>query len=110
MLGILLIYIIGRIFYDLADIFQKNKWFYTALGILSYYLGTIVVGLMMAIYFELYSDRSIDSVSDLTITFIAFPFGILTCYLFYSILKNIWTKEISDDKEDILDDDIRGII
>ena len=110
MLGILLIYIIGRIFYDLAAIFQKRKWVYTLLGILSYYFGTIAVGIVMAIYFEMYSDRSIDTISDLTITFIAFPFGVLTCILFYTLLKNTWTQEISSDQEDILDDDLRGIL
>ncbi len=108
MLGVLLIYVIGRIFFDLATIFQKSKWAYAILGILSYYFGTVAVGVVIAIYYELYSEQSIEDVSDLMITFMAFPFGLLSCYLFYTILKNTWAQEGKSVNEDILDDDLRN--
>ena len=33
MLGLLLIYFIGKYFYDLAAEFEKNKWLYAILGV-----------------------------------------------------------------------------
>ena len=47
MLGLLLLYWIGKYFYKLAEAYDKSKWGFTILGIVVYYAGIVVLGLIL---------------------------------------------------------------
>ncbi len=44
MLGLFLLYFIGKIFYQLAEAHNKNKWVFAILGVIAYYAGTFLGG------------------------------------------------------------------
>ena len=93
MLGLLLIYFIGKYFYDLAKSFNKNKWLFAILGVICYYFGTFVFGVLIAIIDDLFSLYFLASINDVVLGLIALPFGVLSCVAFYFILKKVWQKK-----------------
>lgn len=103
MLGILLIYFIGKQFYKLAEDFNQNKWLYAILGIVSYYgLGfafTFLIALLDVMVFE----WGFDWESSYGMNLLIIPFGLLSVWGFYSILKNRWEKSVSLVKDEIQD-------
>jgi hypothetical protein len=92
MIGLLLLYWIGKYFYKLADEFEKSKWGFTVLGIVVYYTGTIVFAITFVIVAEIVSPGYIDTANERTIDLISLPFGLLSCYLLFKYLKKTWTK------------------
>lgn len=81
MLGILLIYFIGKYFYRLAEKFNQNKWLYAILGIVTYYVGTFVGGIILAIFDELLT-MEINWENNFALGLLVLPFGIASTYLF----------------------------
>ncbi|WP_445455313.1 hypothetical protein [Flavobacterium sp. HNIBRBA15423] len=90
MLGLVLIYWIGKYFYVLAEKYNQNKWLYAILGVVIYYLGQIIFGVILAIFNE-FLDLGIDF-DDVVINLLGIPIGGLACYGFYKILENNWKK------------------
>ena len=106
MLGIFLIYFIGRAFYDLAFNFDKNQWGFAIAGVASYYIGTFLGGMIIATIMILSSQDALDNTSEMALGFMALPFGILSCWGFYTILKKRWENRIVIDTDsNILDQD-----
>lgn len=105
MLGLLLIYFIGRKFYDLAGVYDKSQWGYAVLGVLSYYFGTFIAGILLVIFSDLFGLASIEEINDFVLSLVALPFGLLACWGVYLLLEKNWTKEKVDDNPDILDFD-----
>ncbi len=110
MLGLILIYFIGKSFYTLAETYHKNQWLYAILGVVSYYVGTFIAGIFIGLYYELYAATSLEDMSDIALGLIALPFGLLACWGFYTLLKKQWEKNLSSSDgssmKDILDDDL----
>ncbi|MDO6759789.1 hypothetical protein Q4566_06210 [Tamlana sp. 2_MG-2023] len=92
MLGLVLLYWIGKYFYKLAEVYNKSKWGFVILGILSYYSGILLFGFIVGILFELFSPGAIDGINDTLLGILFLPFGILSCYLFYKFLEKTWEK------------------
>ncbi|MFN6943342.1 MAG: hypothetical protein ACK4ND_00230 [Cytophagaceae bacterium] len=103
MLGILLLYFIGKSYYSLAERFKKKKWLYVILGIVSYYAGTAVIGLIMGFLIELGVAPQLDHIPDIAINLIAMPFGILACWLLHRNLENRWSKAPASINNEVLD-------
>ncbi|MDC9721492.1 MAG: hypothetical protein PSN34_01800 [Urechidicola sp.] len=103
MLGLLLIYFIGKHFADLATEYNKKKWQYAILGIATYYAGTFVAGVIIAIIYELFLIQSIDDISDLILGLMAMPFGILSCVGVYYLLKKNFKKNKTTSENNIQD-------
>lgn len=106
MLGLLLIYFIGKYFADLAEQHEQHKWLYAILGVLSYYAGTFLAGILIAIGLELLSEASIDEMSDIALSFMALPFGLLACWGFYQFLKRKWSQVEVVADSGLLDDEL----
>ena len=107
MLGLLLIYFIGKYFYELAGQYKKGPWLYAILGVISYYVGTFIGGFVIAILYEMFSTSSFEDIPDMGLSLIALPFGLVTCWLFYILLKRQWAGNTATLTEsDILDDDL----
>ena len=104
MVGLILLYFVGKAFYDLAGLNSKSQWLYAILGVGSYYAGLIIGGVLIAIGYELFLG-SIDEVNDTLLSFLALPIGVLACWGFYRILKSRWEKKetVSDSAEEVLD-------
>ena len=102
MIGILIIFFIGKYFYKLAETFNQNKWVFAILGVISYYVGTLVGGFFLGLFDELLG-LNVDWDNTLLLTFIAIPFGVGTAYLFYFILQKKWEKSYVEPENEIQD-------
>ena len=98
MLGLVLIYWIGKYFYKLSEEYDKNKWIFAILGIVVYYAATFIFSLILLLIFP----NFIESESNLVISLITLPFGLSACYLFYYLLEKSWknSKELEKDEID----------
>ena len=106
MLGLVLLYFVGKAFYQLADKNERpNSWAYAILGIVSYYFGAFLGGILLAICYELLEIGNIDTIDDRMLGFLALPFGIIACWLTYKYLENLFTRKASISDSDLLDDD-----
>ncbi len=92
MLGLLLLYWIGKYFYKLAEAYDKSAWTYAILGIVAYYGGTLVFGIIFGIIAEIISPGFIDSFNENLLGLLMLPFGLLSCYLLYKYLEKTWKK------------------
>lgn len=103
MLGLFLIYFIGKKFYDLAAKYHKHQWGFAIAGVASYYAGTFIAGILIVLYVELWSSTSIDDVNDMALGFMVLPFGLLACFGFYKLLEKNWERKPTHLDSDILD-------
>jgi hypothetical protein len=109
MLGILLIYFIGKAFYDLALKYDKNKWVFAILGVVIYYGGTFLGGVLLGLA-HVYGWININNTSDIVLGLMAIPFGLIIMIVFFQILKSNWKKqaELTSHESEVLDEDLIG--
>tara|TARA_R110002012_G_scaffold64227_1_gene168800 strand:- start:1669 stop:2001 length:333 start_codon:yes stop_codon:yes gene_type:complete len=102
MLGLIFLYFIGKYFYKLAETYNEKKWLFAVLGVATYYLGTFLGGIILALLDEFfYLGINWDSRAT---NFIFLPFGLATAYLFYYLLNRNWSKR--QEKEVLSIEDI----
>lgn len=106
MLGILLIFFIGRYFYNLAQQYNKNGWLYAFAGILSYYAGGFLVGFAYVILAEVFLWETSESMENLLLAILSLPFGILACYLFYNQLEKQFQGKLGRNQSNTLDEEL----
>lgn len=99
MLGILLIYWIGKYYYKLAEEFQKSKWGYAILGIAIYYFATFFFGIIAVIIAEFMDPGFIDRVNETLLGILMIPFAALSTFLLYKYLAKTWKKNRPDPEE-----------
>jgi hypothetical protein len=90
MISLLFLYFIGKAFYTLADNFNKNKWLFAILGAIYVYNGT----------------NEAEELSGFSLSLFCLPLGILTCWIFYIVLKSQWKKADIVDKSNALDSNV----
>ncbi len=107
MLGLILIYFLGKYFYDLAEQHKRHAWGHAILGVVVYYAGSFIAAFFIGVIMEFSSPGSIDSFNEYALGLMALPFGLLAAWGLYKYLekrfKNVYTP--SDDSSDILDDE-----
>lgn len=101
MLGILFIYFVGKYFYELAKTYEKNKWLFAILGVLSYYIGGILLAAIIVICSAFIDETLFDSADETVLGIMIIPLGLISCYLFYYILKRNWSKNFKVELEEI---------
>lgn len=106
MIGLLLIYFIGREFYRLAREYEKHKWGFAILGIASYYAGTFIGGIIIALFSHIVLLYPFEDMSDWLIGLIAVPFGLLACTGTFKFLKSRWKKHLPSTEATTLDGDL----
>jgi hypothetical protein len=106
MIGLLLIYFIGKAFYDLAGLNDKSEWGYAILGIVTYYAGTYIAGLAIGVFIELGLSGSLTDVPTRVLGFLVIPFGLLACWGTYSLLKKRWSRTASRKNDEVLDQNL----
>lgn len=107
MIGLLLIYFIGKRFYDLSVEYNQNKWLYAVLSIVIYYAAGFVLGIVVAVLDIYIFDWGIDWDNSLGVNLLGLPAGLLTIWGFYIFLENKWKKSVIVIKDEI--DDIGKI-
>ncbi|HMV09571.1 MAG TPA: hypothetical protein PK325_19375 [Cyclobacteriaceae bacterium] len=102
-LALVLLYLVGKTFYTLAEKHHKNKWLFAILGIVSYYAGILIGSLGLGIVLGLASPETLNTMSDGQATLIAIPIGIVSCWGFYRILKRSWSRATTKADNGTLD-------
>lgn len=97
MVGLILLYWIGKYYYRLAEEFNKSQWGFAILGIITYYAGTFFFGLVIGVAVEMSSPGYWDDFNEMLFSLFMLPFGILSTYLLYKYLEKSWKS-----KSDIL--------
>ena len=64
MLGLILLFWIGKYFYKLAEKYNKSEWGFAILGIVVYYAGIFMSSIIIGILLELFSPGSIDEINE----------------------------------------------
>lgn len=112
MLGILLLYFIGKYYNELYKEYKTEKsWPYVLLGIGTYYAGTLLAGFTIGLL-SVTMDFNIDNTPDLVIGLMAVPFGILATFGVYKYLEKKWKREYVDpvaELETIGSEEVEGI-
>ena len=103
MIGFLLLYWIGKHHYTLAIKYDKNKWTYSILGVITYYAGMLIASFIIGIIAEIYSPGFLDSVNENIFSIFMIPFGLLTSYLLYKYLDKKWQKNILNPNPEPID-------
>lgn len=102
MLGLLLIYFIGKRFYDLSEEHNENKWLYAILSIVVYYAAGFVVGGVIAVLDLFVFNWNIDWDNNMGVSLlIGLPSGLLAVWGFYELLKKKWSKKLIVNKAEI---------
>jgi len=90
MIGILLIYWVGKYFYLLAEEYKQNKWVFAIIGIVVFYGSQFVFGLLLGVLNEIF-EFGIDF-DGVFINLIGIPIGLLANYILYQLLEKHWKK------------------
>lgn len=104
MLGLLLIFFIGRSFFRLAETYNKHKWGFAILGIASYYGGVFLGALLIGVILGMIDPYMIDDMSDIGLGLMCLPLGLLTCWGVYKILQRNWKR--TQPSLDLLDSEV----
>jgi hypothetical protein len=105
MIGLILLYFVGKAFYNLAGQHNRSEWGFAILGVVSYYGGLFVGGFILALIIQAVTG-SIDQFSETVLGLMALPFGVLTCWGFYKILERRWNRSPLVNTSDLLDGDL----
>ena len=100
MLSLFFIYWVGKAFYVLAERNNKNVWGHAVLGVALYYGGMIFAAVVIGICLEIFAV-SLGTFSDLLITIMAFPFGVLSCWIAYRYLEGRWESVVEEEQEEV---------
>ena len=103
MLGILLLYFIGKRFYDLSIEYDKSKWLFAILSIVIYYAAGFIFGIIIGILDIYVFDWGIDWDNNFSIGLLGLPAGLLAVWGFYVILESKWKKSLLVVKDEIED-------
>ncbi|TWO31952.1 hypothetical protein E1J38_011260 [Seonamhaeicola sediminis] len=102
MLGLLLVYFIGKRFYDLSNEYNHNKWLYAILSVVVYYVAAFVLGIILALL-DLLFEWGINWDNSFGWNLLGIPAGLLAVWGFYIILENKWKKSVIVVKDEIQD-------
>lgn len=103
MLGLLLIYFIGKRFYDLSIDYNQKKWLYAILGVITYYVVGTVFVVFITIFDVYFFDWGFDWDNNFGMNLLVLPSGLLAVWGLYHILENKWKKSVIVIKDEIND-------
>ncbi len=104
MLGLLLIYFLGKKFYELAHEYNRSRWGFAILGVAAYYAGTFIAGVgfvLLGAYMGAFSN-----LPDIVISLLSIPFGLLAAWLLYRMLERSWINAKESTDSDVLDQNL----
>ncbi|AJR04854.1 hypothetical protein AW14_07395 [Siansivirga zeaxanthinifaciens CC-SAMT-1] len=101
MLGLFLIYFIGKKFYDLADTYEQNKWLYAIISVVFYYAVGFVFGVVLFVLDFYVFGWNLDWENNFGVNLLGLPIGLLALWVLYMILESRWKKRIVLVKDEI---------
>ncbi|MBT8252995.1 MAG: hypothetical protein HKN00_12070 [Flavobacteriaceae bacterium] len=101
MLGLLVIFFIGKYFYELAQKYNKNKWLYAILGIVVYYAAGAVLGVTLGLA-DIVFGLNIDWDNSIGLNLLGLPAGIVADYGFFYFLRKKWKNEFTVPEDEIM--------
>ncbi|RBW58228.1 hypothetical protein [Tenacibaculum sp. E3R01] len=93
MLWLVLLYFIGKKFYELADDYKKNKWGFGVLGVVTYFIGFFISAAIIGVTVVIAGSDFLETINDFVLELILMPFGLLSCYGLYYYLEKTWKKQ-----------------
>jgi hypothetical protein len=107
MLGLFVIYWIGKRFYDLATIHNRSPWGYAILGVAIYYITQFVFGIIMYLMFpDTFSNM--DKASELGLNVVGILVGAGVWYFALQYFTKKWENEADANYIEV-DDEISNI-
>ena len=103
MLVLLLIYFIGKAFYNLAIKHDRNKWLFGMIGVVTYYGMTIIGGLVIVFIAISGGNESILELPEYILGLIGVPVGLLSVWLLHYLLRKNWEGNPKDQNSELLD-------
>jgi len=103
MLGIFILYFLGKSFYDLANRYGKSKWGYAIGGIAMYYISGLLFGIILAIGAEFTGSNFIEETSEFLLNLIGIVIGLGTCFGLYTFLERNLTEKSKTVEENLND-------
>jgi hypothetical protein len=100
MIGII---IVAIVFSNLAHKYNKNRWGYGLLGVVTYFGATFVYGFIYAIIYLMndpYATED-DIEGGWTLRLSAIGVGVVVSYILYYFLERNWKKEQKRERIDI---------
>ena len=97
MLGLILLYFIGKSFYKLANECGKSPWAYAVLGIVVY---------LAVLYSSQYVFFYVIDLFDFYVMYllISIALGLLAWWGLYGYLDKKWDRKVISSQDDVLDD------
>jgi len=105
MIGILLLYFIGKYFKTLAETYKKKPWPWVILGIVVYFAGTFIGGIIIALICNIV-EYDVESIPDMVLNLLALPVGLLICWIFYFTLEKNWKNNSASNDVETLDSEL----
>jgi predicted permease len=105
MLGLILIYFVGRKFFELAHEHNRSTWGFAILGVLSYYITQFIFGIIIAIVM-ISTGNNLTTGGRLLINVAAILIGVAAVWGLYKGLESYWGKNPKQAKssgKDLID-------
>lgn len=100
MLELAIVFLIGKQFYDLAKKYKQNlSWVYFIVGIVAYYGGAFIGGILLGLYGNLMGFDPLLELNNFQLILIFLPFAALCCWGTYQLLKKKWHKDFLAKEE-----------
>jgi cellobiose-specific phosphotransferase system component IIC len=107
MLGLLLLYWVGKAFYDLAKQYGRGPWPYAILAIVCYYgLQFIVGGVAVLVMMDQDGYFNESDLEGFGLNILGVVIGALGTWVFYRLLKKKWSETTISKHTEILDDEL----
>lgn len=102
MLGLLVLYFIGKAYYKMADRHGRSKWGFAILGCVIYYGVIILASFVVGILAVIFEWERIFELPDVMLGLMAIPFGLLAQWGFRLILEKNWERNPTNSSNDNL--------
>lgn len=103
MIALLILFFIGKWFYELAKKHGRNGWLYGILGVVVYYGSAIIGGFLIGFIAVMVGYEEILNWPDLALNLIAIPIGILGIMLVHRVLRKNWENNPKNQDSELLD-------
>ncbi|NRA10541.1 MAG: hypothetical protein HRT57_01140 [Crocinitomicaceae bacterium] len=104
MLGLIVLYWIGKGHYNLANKHLRSGWLYAIIGVAIYYAGTLIAGIIIVLAAGFSGAQWIHTTPDIMLGLLGVPFGLAATWGFRAIMKKQWEKAEKAPVTELLDD------
>lgn len=103
MLGIFLIYWVGKKYYDLAFQYNKSPWAWAIAALFIYFGSQFVLGIIASILFYADQNFEIPTKDELLLNLSGVLFGLAIWYGIFTYLERRWENQYYNQADDSFD-------